>query len=448
MLITAPHDVSLSPPQHLASVAGLLEGWLPEQRWFAGKGLPLTDLSVVSLTELYPGCLHLLVRASHAGAHSGCYQVLLGVSEGLPARLRPAVIGRPAVGPLRGLTVYDALHDPRATGTLLERLRAPGAAGPLRFERDGRTDVPAGLRPRLLDGEQSNTSLVYGDAFILKLFRRVQYGVHPDLEVPSALSRDGCARVPAPVAWFWTTEPRRATLGVLQPFLRGATDGWSLALDSPTGEDLAETAFELGRATAEVHLALARAFPPDEPGRDAGSADGLAAAMSARLDATARQVPELARHVPRLRAVYQAAAGHRSHPADQRIHGDLHLGQVLLDGRRWRIIDFEGEPSRPLAERRRVQSPARDVAGMLRSFDYAAHARGPGHTEWARRCRDAYLAGYAREAPWDPREHTALVRAHETDRAVYEVLYEARHRPDWLPVPMAAIARLAEESRS
>lgn len=133
----------------------------------------------------------------------------------------------------------------------------------------------------------------------------------------------------------------------------------------------------------------------------------------------------------------------RRRPPAQRIHGDLHLGQVLRAGRDWFVIDFEGEPSRPLAERRSAHSPVRDIAGMLRSFDYAARQRRPWRPEWARRCREAYCAGYAARAGWDPRKKHALLRAYETDRAVYEVLYEARNRPDWLPVPMAAIERLA-----
>jgi maltokinase len=117
---------------------------------------------------------------------------------------------------------------------------------------------------------------------------------------------------------------------------------------------------------------------------------------------------------------------------------------VLRAGREWSVIDFEGEPARPLTERRRLQSPVRDVAGMLRSFDYAARSRHPWRPEWAQRCRGAFCAGYAAAASWNPREEPELLRAYETDRAVYEVLYEARHRPDWLPVPMAAVGRLAE----
>ncbi|MEV6104539.1 maltokinase [Streptomyces sp. NPDC051940] len=446
MLKTASQSPGvLSRPQLSASLAGLLREWLPKQRWYAGKGRPVTELAVLSATELYPGCLHLLVRTGHTGQSDDCYQLLLGVREQLPPRLRHAFIGRPDTGPLTGLSVYDALLDPWSATLLLERLRVPGVAGPLRFERDARTVVPGGLTPRLFDGEQSNTSLVYGDAFILKLFRRVQHGVNPDLEVPRALARGGCDRVPAAVAWFGTTEPRPMTLGVLQPFLRDATDGWTLALRSlAEGDDFSAESYELGRATAEVHGALARAFgtgPVDPRGGEL-----LAAAMTERLENAARQVAGLAPHMARLKAAYRTvAAGGPGRPA-QRIHGDLHLGQVLRAGQRWFVIDFEGEPARPLSERRHAQSPVRDVAGMLRSFDYAAHARPPRQAGWVRRCRDAYCAGYAAQAPWDPRAEAGLLRAYETDRAVYEALYEARHRPDWLPVPMAAIARLAEES--
>lgn len=426
----------------MASLRGLLLKWLPEQRWFAGKDRPVTDVTLLSMTELYPGCLHLLVHAEHTGPSSSadCYQLLLGARERLAPHLAGAFIGRAQEGPFAGLAVYDAFHDPRSAGLLLERLRRPGTVGPLRFEKDPSVTLPHGLAPRLLDAEQSNSSIVYGDAFILKVFRRVQPGVNPDLEVPWALARQGCGRVPAPVAWIRTTQPQDATLGVLQPFLPGAADGWAHALRAlAAGDGFLTEAAELGRTTAEVHLALASAFPTADR-TDNGQE---AAAMAERLGVAAHCVPALQPYVPALRSAFETFAACGTGRPDQRIHGDLHLGQLLRADREWFAIDFEGEPSRPLAERRAVQSPVRDVAGMLRSFDYAARTRHPWHPRWAEGCREAYCAGYAERAGWDPRSLPELLRAHETDRAVYEVVYEARHRPDWLPVPMAAISRLA-----
>ncbi|WP_406155190.1 maltokinase [Streptomyces sp. NBC_00882] len=447
-----PKTASVSPRPALAtdlmtSLGELLRQWLPRQRWFAGKDRPVSELGLLSMTELFPGCLHLLVHTGlggvpgPGGAPAGdCYQLLLGVRKHLAPRLGRALIGRAERGPLAGLTIYDALHDPRSAQLLLERLRQPGTAGPLRFEVDPSVPVPAGLPPRLLETEQSNSSLVYGDEFILKVFRRIQPGVNPDLEVPVALAGQGCRRVPAPVAWFRTTHPQGATLGVLQPYLRDASDGWALALQAlASGDDFTVQAHELGRAMAEVHLALAAAFPGS--GHDDNGS--TAAAMTERLDSAAHSVPALRPFVPGLQSAFGALATCDSGPPAQRVHGDLHLGQVLRAGREWFVIDFEGEPSRPLAERCTAQSPVRDIAGMLRSFDYAARQRRPWRPEWARRCREAFCGGYAALAGWDPRKKHGLLRAYETDRAVYEVLYEARHRPDWLPVPMAAIERLA-----
>ncbi|MER5885616.1 maltokinase [Streptomyces sp. NPDC001941] len=442
----------------LPALAPLLHEWLPRQRWFAGKGRPVTGFTLVSATELLPpdsdtapGLLHLLLRVHQTGLPAqspvDCYQLLLGVRAALPPRLAPALIGHLADGPLAGRTVYEGLADPQLAGLLLERLRTPGTLGPLRFER-APAPLPGGLAARPLGAEQSNSSLVYGDAYILKVFRRVWEGANPDLELPLALARAGCPRVPAPVAWFETSEPGPATLGVLQPFLTGSRDGWALALDAlAEGRDFTEEARGLGAATAEVHTALAAALPAVT--LPPAQVEHLAAQMADRLEATAQAVPALLPYVPGLRAAYRelAALAHAEGPARlaQRVHGDLHLGQCLYaPGGGWSVIDFEGEPARPLAERRRPQPAARDVAGMLRSFDYAARSLpGDPDPDWAARCRDAYCDGYAGAAGSDPREAPALLRAYETDKAVYEVGYEARHRPDWLPVPLAAVRRLA-----
>ncbi|MGW6584987.1 maltokinase N-terminal cap-like domain-containing protein [Streptomyces sp. MCL20-2] len=442
----------------LPSLAPLLHEWLPRQRWFAGKGRPVTGFRLVSATEMVPlggtagpGLLHLLLRVEQPSrsvrAADDCYQLLLGVRTSLPPLLAGALVGRVERGPLAGRTVYDALHDPRLADVLLERFRRPGSLGSLRFERTA--EIPAGLTPRVLDAEQSNSSLVYGDAFILKIFRRVFPGTNPDLELPLALTGEGCERVPAPVAWFEAPGAEPLTLGVLQPFLQGARDGWQLALAAlAAGRDFLPEARALGRATAEVHTALAAALPT--PALRGTQTRQLVAQMTQRLEAAAQAVPALVPYVPGLRATFDAVTdlGVRgSGWAQQRVHGDLHLGQTLrsADGF-WSLIDFEGEPARPLPERRMPAPPVRDVAGMLRSFDYAARTHRPWNPEWAARCRAAYCEGYAQASGSDPRGEPELLRAHETDKAVYEVVYEARHRPDWLPVPMAAIQRLAQSA--
>ncbi|MCF3134658.1 maltokinase N-terminal cap-like domain-containing protein [Streptomyces olivochromogenes] len=468
-----------TPGHFLASLDPLLREWLPRQRWFAGKGRPVTGFSLVADTAILPsrtlsasldqrdttgrlGLHHLLVRAHQppmlgAAAHPGdIYQLLIGVREALPPRLAPALIGHVADGPLAGHTVYDALYDPRPAEVLLEALRTQARIGGLRFERDPRQEIRGGLVARMLTAEQSNSSVVYGDTFILKLLRRIVPGVNPDLEIPLALAREGCARVPAPTAWLRgyvngdigdiSDVGDAYVLGVLQPFVRGATDGWELALrELAKGEDFTAEARALGRATAEVHTALARALPTVTLGHSRLRL--LVDGMVERLESAVRAVPALGPYEPGLRSAFEAladlAADGRTWTA-QRIHGDLHLGQCLRSpSGQWTLIDFEGEPARPLAERRMPQPAVRDIAGMLRSFDYAAHSVNPAAPDWATACRAAYCAGYAEVADRDPRTDPVLLRAYETDKAVYEVVYEARHRPDWLPVPLSAVRRLA-----
>ncbi|GGY87715.1 maltokinase N-terminal cap-like domain-containing protein [Streptomyces poonensis] len=468
---------STAGPGLLASLDPLLREWLPRQRWFAGKGRPVTGFTLVSATELLPvrsklGLLHLLVRAHQpvlptqgALPHPGdCYQLLIGVREALPPRLAPALIGHLDKGPLAGRTVYEALYDIRPAEVLLEALRTRAHIGELRFERDMRQDIPSGPVPRRVTAEQSNSSIVYGDTFILKLLRRIVSGTNPDLELPLALAREGCPRVPAPAGWLLADlGPDRESyvLGVLQPYLKGAADGWELALrELAKGQDFTAEARALGRATAEVHTALARVLPTVTLGPT--QVQLMVDGMTERLELAAQAVPALQLYAPALRTAFEAladlAAEGRTWTA-QRVHGDLHLGQCLrAPGGAWSLIDFEGEPSKPLAERRMPQPIARDVAGMLRSFDYAAHSvprpvvplRADDDStataaDWATGCRAAYCTGYAEVSGRDPRTDPVLLRACETDKAVYEVVYEARHRPDWLPVPMAAIRRLAAD---
>ncbi|MET8475612.1 maltokinase [Streptomyces sp. NPDC006422] len=435
----------------LPSLDPLLRAWLPRRRWFAGKGRPVTGFTLESVTELLPdaGLLHLLVRVHQPPADEegpgDRYQLLIGTAEAAAPHLAPAVIGHVTHGPLAGRTAYEALQNPRHSAVLLERLRIPGALGALRFHRGPHGEVPRDLPPRPLMAEQSNSSVVYGDTLIAKVFRRVVPGTNPDLELPLALARENCDRVPTPIAWFETRESDHTaptTLGLLQPFLKGAADGWDLALKHLTNQqDFTAQARDLGRATAEVHTALARALPTVTYTR--AHIEQLAASMTHRLEATAQQVPALLPHVPGLRSAFDAlarlGADGRTWQA-QRIHGDLHLGQCLREpSGAWKLIDFEGEPSRPLAERRLPHPVHRDIAGMLRSFDYASP-----QSDWSRSCRAAYCDGYAQVTGTDPRTSPVLLRAYETDKAIYESLYEARHRPDWLKVPLAALQHLAE----
>jgi maltokinase len=449
-------------PGLLRSLDPLLRAWLPRQRWFAGKGLPIDRFRLAAATELVPpggrlgplGLLHVLVDVEQPGRPPDCYQLLLGAHPLVPSALVRAALGPAVGGPYDGLTLYDAPHDPRLAALLLERLRLPGRTGRLRFTAEPRAQFPPGLTPRVSTAEQSNTSVVYGDAYILKLFRRVSPGTNPDLELALALARAGSRRVAEPVAWFEALDIRDGgeggepvTLGVLQRFLPGSTDGWALALASVEEDgDFRPEAAALGRATAEVHASLAAALPVRRLG--GGALERIAAAMARRLDDTAAEVPAVRPYAGALRSAFDdlaelgAGAGVGGGVLAQRIHGDLHLGQALRgpDGE-WVLIDFEGEPARPLAERRRPAPPVQDLASMLRSFDYAAHhsANGP----WAARHRDAFCAGYAAVSGTDPREQPVLIRAFETDKAVYEARYEARHRPAWLPIPLSALARLA-----
>ncbi|WP_406203183.1 phosphotransferase [Kitasatospora sp. NBC_01560] len=447
----------------------LIAEWLPTQRWYAGKGRPITGLSPVVGTPLQvgdPALLHLLLRVEHAttaGApHGDIYQLLLGIRSKGPAEIEPtAVLGRLTQGPYDGAALYDAVHDPELTGRLLEHLATGDRFGSLSFRRTPGSGLPANLPGRASTAEQSNSSVIYGTSYILKLFRRVHPGTNPDLELSLALSRAGSTRIPRVAAWFESRLERAepATLGLLQRYLPEAEDGWELALDQvgrlkgdPSPGNFAIEAHRLGRATAEVHRVLARSMPVTR--LDRTQTRRLATAMADRLDSAVAAVPGLMRYRAALRTAFQQLAD--AHPDGmpvQRIHGDLHLGQAMRTPHGWVLLDFEGEPAKSVAERREPQTALRDVAAMLRSFDYAAAhllAGGPSDPElahlaaaWAQRNRTAFCAGYTAGGGTDPAASPELMRALEIDKAVYEVVYEARHRPGWLPIPLAAINRLA-----
>ena len=446
----------------------ILATWLVKQRWFAGKGRTVHDLAVVADTEIIPGdpgLRHLVVTVSH-GATSDCYQLFIGYRARLPARLRHASIGEHA-----GLQVYDGLHDTALTRTLLDAIVDDRSVGPLRFSRMPGAEIEAGLDSLVLTGEQSNTSLVFGESAIFKVFRRVTPGPNPDLEVASALARLGSSHIAEPLGWVETRmDGAPAVLAILSRYLRAASDGWSLAATSvrdlyateegtraaEAGGDFEGEAERLGAASAQVHRDLADAFGRSELEPEA--VRELAEQMDRRLDLAVAAVPELAAFAGKVRDAYSDLAKLIEPVQAQRVHGDYHLGQVLRTQTGWVVLDFEGEPASPLAQRRARSTPLRDVAGMLRSFDYAARHQlvshpdaassglssslAPKAADWVRRNSDAFCAGYAAAGGLDPAENPVLLRAMLLDKAVYEVIYEARHRPTWVPIPLESIAEL------
>src|SRR5215469_15601341 len=413
-----------------------LATWLPQQRWFAGKGTPITDLAVAADTTLVggdPGLRHLIVDVAQATG-TDAYQLFVGLRADLPDRL-----GHVRIGPAdHGVTAYDGLHDPDLTATLLAAIAGQSTIGPLCFTRRPGARIDTGLESLVLTAEQSNTSLLFGEEAILKVFRRLSPGPNPDLEVPDALARLGSPHVAAPLGWITAQAGGVPTvLAVLSSYLRAAAGG-----------DFAGEAERLGEATAEVHRDLAAAFGVKElPARAYAE---MSAGMLDRLDRAVAAVPELARCKRALRAAFEEV-GTLTDPLEvQRIHGDYHLGQVMRTQTGWVLLDFEGEPAVPLEQRRAYFPALRDVAGMLRSLDYAARFQLAGNEnadqiaaaarDWARRNQAAFCTGYARAGGADPGKHGILVRALTLDKAVYEVIYEARNRPSWLSIPLGSIA--------
>jgi maltokinase len=438
-----------------------LATWLVEQRWFAGKGRELRDLAIVADNQVVAGdpeLRHLILTVSH-GTMVDYYQVLTGFRRDLPDRLKHAEIGRAD----DGRHVYDALHDADLTRSLIKGIADDATIGSLRMQKIPGADFGTDADSLVISTEQTNTSLVYGEESILKVFRRLSPGPNPDLEVTTALADLESEHIAEPFGWIETRlEGVPTTLAILSRYLRLSADGWSLAAASvrdlyaaggiPAGDaggDFAGEARRLGQATAQVHADLATAFGTDSLGADV--VGDLTEQMYRKLDLATASVPELAKYADMIGDAYSQLAKLKGPFPVQRVHGDYHLGQVLrTPDTGWVVLDFEGEPASPLAQRRARSSPLRDVAGMLRSFDYAARYQLIGHPEqeslavvardWARRNGSAFCAGYADAGGLDPSTNYVLLRALQLDKAVYEVLYEARHRPSWLPIPLDSLA--------
>jgi maltokinase len=464
----------------MTELESALASFLPGQRWFAGKGRQIGEVLVeanVPLRSALPA-LHVVV-ATVAYADGGVERYHVPIGHDIGFEVRSVVERRPDAVILessrsRDGVFYDAVSDERLGAVFLDLLARGANREQLRFHRLPEWNETLRGPGKLMDAEQTNSSLVFANRLILKLFRLLQAGENPELEVTRALTAKGFDACPAPLGWI---EGLGSTLGVLQPYYAGSVEGWKLAVErvadhyeSNQPDNFAAEAAELGVLTADMHAALADALPKVSDGQpDLGR---LSARLMGQLTQVAALVPELAPHRPGIEAAYASAVrgiGPRVHL--QRIHGDFHLGQVLRVGRRWMAIDFEGEPVRTMEERRRMTSPLQDVAGMLRSFDYAAHSPlvlgedpdtpGPSRQElgrlarlaqrWIQASRSAFLQAYmdrARRGGWLPERPELLLRAYELDKAVYEVMYEARHRPAWLTIPIGGIERLLGEGEA
>jgi maltokinase len=437
-------------------VIEMIPGYLGRQRWYAGQAEPP------------PGSVSVLTADVLATMGDSRHRLLWAIVDAEGARYQLVIGERPngehaqflnghEGGVLGGTThsyYYDGVYDPELALALLG------------IVTDG---AETAERVRPVTAEQSNTSLVYDDRIILKLFRRLLEGRNPDVEVTEALARTGFEHVAAPIASWRRMD---IDLAFVQQYLAGGTDGWALALTSlrdlyasgpsdpaQAGGDFGAEAYRLGQMTAEMHLALAEAFGVDRSGfREVGWPELLTAIESrVRRLTGAGWSGSPAELMHRLQAVNDPG------PAI-RVHGDYHLGQVMRTDTGWYVLDFEGEPARPKEERLAPTSPLKDVTAMLRSFQYAAHyvllEREEHELErvmplaeaWELHNRDAFLDGYLGSPGIDAllppdSDNLALVSlAFELDKALYELAYEEAYRPEWVDIPASAIRRLLSGS--
>lgn len=406
---------------------------LGQARWFSGKGRSaqvtgLTPLGWYTPDGSWPAVRSELATVSYPDGPDEVFQLLVGYTRP-GAESTPPALARVVLDDLGEVEFFDATDHPESLAAVVTALQAAAPPG-MRWLDPSAIDPAAPMRR--YRGEQSNTTVLLGDSALLKLFRKVEAGANLDAEVLERLPGEITPRL------FGVLSARGYDLGMFYERIAGVTDGWVYATSAAASQTGFEApARQLGEELAVLHDELAEAF-----GTADRSGDELAEVMMARYRSAAEAVAELTPYASAVGAVFDALRGQRV--TTQRLHGDFHLGQALHRNESstaapWVIIDFEGEPLKSLAERRAFDSPVRDVAGALRSLDYARSAAAdpasPQALRWTAEASRAFLDGYHEHRP----AQAAILQSYLLDKAIYEVVYEVRNRPSWAHIPLRAV---------